>query len=223
MRGVRRETLGALAAAGLKPRRRFGQHFLCDGGVVDRIVETAGIGPATVVLEIGPGLGALTDTLAARARRLYLVEIDRDLGALLGERFAAASHVRVIVGDVLARPLEELVPEEDVTVVANLPYNIGTEVVFRLLESRQRFPRAVLMLQREVAERLTARPGSDMWGVASVLVERLGTARGGLVTGGSFRVVVYAGKDPITGRKSDVKESHPTPAAAHAALERLPP
>lgn len=177
MAGLRREAREALAAAGLRPRRRFGQNFLCDGGVVARIIETAELGGAPVVLEIGPGLGALTEALAARARRLYLIEIDRDLGARLAERFVEWPHVRVIVADVLACELDTVVPEHDVTVVANLPYNIATEVIFRLLESRARFPRAVVMLQREVAERLAARPGEEGWGVASVLVQTFATVR----------------------------------------------
>jgi 16S rRNA (adenine1518-N6/adenine1519-N6)-dimethyltransferase len=129
------------------------------------------------VLEIGPGLGALTAELAARAGRLYLVEIDRGLVARLEKRYAADPRVRVVLADVLARPLDDLVPESDVTVVANLPYNIATEVVFRLLEARARFPRAVLMLQREVAARLAARPGTHDWGVAAVLVQTFADVR----------------------------------------------
>ncbi|MGH7895533.1 MAG: ribosomal RNA small subunit methyltransferase A, partial [Candidatus Binatia bacterium] len=120
--GVRRDARDALAASGLRPRKRWGQHFLCDPGVARRIVETAGVGPDGAVLEIGPGLGALTDALAERAGRLYLVEIDRGLAARLEERYADRSHVRVLVGDVLALPLDTLVEESDVTVVANLPY-----------------------------------------------------------------------------------------------------
>jgi 16S rRNA (adenine1518-N6/adenine1519-N6)-dimethyltransferase len=129
------------------------------------------------VLEIGPGLGALTDALAARAGRLYLIEIDPVLAARLAERYAQGPHVRVLVGDVLALPLAELVPERGVTVVANLPYNIATPVLFRLLELREQFPRAVLMLQREVAERLAARPGRGDYGVTSVLVQAFAEVR----------------------------------------------
>ncbi|MFN8544001.1 MAG: 16S rRNA (adenine(1518)-N(6)/adenine(1519)-N(6))-dimethyltransferase RsmA [Candidatus Binatia bacterium] len=177
MMGVRREARAALDAAGVRPRKRWGQHFLCDGGVVRRIVETARVGPESVVLEIGPGLGALTDALAARAGRLYLVEVDPVLAARLGERYAGAPHVRVVQADVLAAPLGSLVPDEGVTVVGNLPYNIATEVVFRLLESRARFPRAVLMVQREVAARLAARPDTAQWGVVSVLVQTFAVVR----------------------------------------------
>jgi len=169
--GVRREAHAALAAAGLRPQKRWGQHFLCDPGVARRIVDAARLAPGAPVLEIGPGLGALTDELAARAGRLYLVEIDRGLAARLAERHAAQPHVHVLVGDVLELPLDRLVAEPDVTVVANLPYNISTPVLFRLRALRARFPRAVVMLQREVAERLAAGPGDDARGVLSVLLQ----------------------------------------------------
>ena len=175
--GARREAREALAAAGLRPRKRWGQHFLCDGGVARRVVETAGLGPRSVALEIGPGLGALTDELAARAGRLYLVEVDRGLATRLAARYADDPRVRVLVGDVLALPLADLVTEPSVTVVANLPYNISTPVVFRLLELRERFPRAVLMLQREVAARLAAGPGSAEYGLTSVLVQAFAEVR----------------------------------------------
>jgi 16S rRNA (adenine1518-N6/adenine1519-N6)-dimethyltransferase len=169
--GVRREARAALAAAGLRPQKRWGQHFLCDPAVARRIVDAARLPPDAAVLEIGPGLGALTDELAARAGRLYLVEIDRGLAARLVDRHAAQPHVRVLVGDVLELPLDTLITEPEATVVANLPYNISTPVLFRLVALRARFPCAVVMLQREVAERLAAGPGADARGVLSVLIQ----------------------------------------------------
>jgi 16S rRNA (adenine1518-N6/adenine1519-N6)-dimethyltransferase len=175
--GARREARDALAAAGLRPRKRFGQHFLCDRGVVQRIVDAADVGPTSTVLEIGPGLGALTDTLAERAGRLYLVEIDRALAARLVEHHAERAHVTVLEGDVLALPLDELVAEPDVTVVGNLPYNISTPILFRLLLLRARVPRAVLMLQREVAVRLASKPGAKDWGILSVMIQTYGDVR----------------------------------------------
>ena len=175
--GVRREVREALAAAGLSARRRWGQHFLCDPAVARRIVETAEVNPASVVLEIGPGLGALTDVLAARGRRLYLVEIDPGLAARLRERHGDDPRVRVVEGDALALPLAEIVTEPAATVVANLPYNVAIPILFRLLALRARFPRAVVMLQREVAARLTARPGTGAYGIVSVLVQTWAVAR----------------------------------------------
>jgi hypothetical protein len=184
--GARREARRALAAAGIRPRKRWGQHFLCDPGVARHIAETAEIGPRSVVLEIGPGLGALSDELVARAGRVYLVEIDRALAARLAERYAGDPRVRVLEGDVLEVPLAELVPERGATVVANLPYGIASPILFRLLDLRAHFPRAVLMLQREMAHRLAARPGTRDYGVASVLdagvrrgAHRLPGCRGG--------------------------------------------
>lgn len=169
--GLRREARDTLAQHGLRPQRRFGQNFLCDMGVVRRIVDRARVGPDAVVLEIGPGLGALTDTLAAEVSRLYLVEVDRGLAARLAERHAGNPRVVLVEGDVLELPLGEIVAESGVTVVANLPYNISTPILFRLLALRARFPRAVVMLQREVAQRLASKPGSKDWGVLSVLVQ----------------------------------------------------
>ena len=170
--GVRREARDALAAAGLRPQKRWGQHFLCDPAVARRIVDAAELRPGAAVLEIGPGLGALTDELAARVARLYLVEIDRRLAARLLERHANRPHVRVLVGDVLALPLETMLEgDDDITVVANLPYNIATPVLFRLLALRRRVRRAVVMLQREVAARLAAPPGADARGALSVMMQ----------------------------------------------------
>jgi len=175
--GARREAREALAAAGLRPRKRWGQHFLCDPGVARRIVDTAELGPRSVVLEIGPGLGALTDELVARTGRLYLIEIDPGLATRLAAQHANDPRVRVVEGDVLALPLAEIVREPAVTVVANLPYNIATPVLFRLLDLRARFPRAVVTLQREMAARLAARAGSAAWGVTSVLVQAFAEVR----------------------------------------------
>jgi 16S rRNA (adenine1518-N6/adenine1519-N6)-dimethyltransferase len=175
--GARREAREALAAAGRHPRKRWGQHFLCDRAVADRIVETAEVGPDSIVLEIGPGLGALTDQLAVRAARLYLIEIDRELATRLESRYADNPRVEVLQGDALAVPLDEIVREPSATLVANLPYNISTPLLFRFLELRRRFPRAVLMLQKEVAARIVARAGSDDYGVTSVLVQAFAGVR----------------------------------------------
>lgn len=175
--GARREAREALAAAGLRPRKRWGQHFLCDPGVAARIVALAGVEPGAVVLEIGPGLGALSDALVAGGGRVHLVEIDPGLAARLAERYAQEPRVHLVRGDVLTLPLAEIVAEPEAIVVANLPYNIATPVLFRLLELRAKFPRAVLMLQREMAERLVARPGTAEYGVVSVLIQAFAAVR----------------------------------------------
>ncbi|HWP64627.1 MAG TPA: 16S rRNA (adenine(1518)-N(6)/adenine(1519)-N(6))-dimethyltransferase RsmA [Candidatus Limnocylindria bacterium] len=174
--GLRREARDALAATGRRPRKRWGQHFLCDERVIARIVAAARLTPDAVVLEIGPGLGALTDALAERCRALFVVEIDPVLVERLTARYADRDHVRVLAGDALALPLAELVPRGAV-VVANLPYNISTAVLMRLCELRAWFPRAVLMLQREVAERLVAPAGGRQRGVLGVMVQTYGDVR----------------------------------------------
>jgi 16S rRNA (adenine1518-N6/adenine1519-N6)-dimethyltransferase len=150
-------------------RRALGQHFLVDRGVAERTVATAGLAPGTAVLEIGPGRGALTDALLAAGLRVVAVEVDPELAA----RLAASARARepglaVIEADFLRLDLRRL-PEGPLPVVANLPYSTGTAIVARLLEEPQRFPRIVVMLQKEVADRLAAAPGSHAYGSTTVL------------------------------------------------------
>ncbi len=172
---VRRE----LAALDRRPRKRLGQHLLADPAIIRRIVSLAGLSGGESVLEIGPGLGGLSVELAKACAQICLVEIDHDFAEHLRERFAAVSHVRVIEQDVLKADLSALCPRPT-TVVANLPYNISTPVLFALLDHADRLPRLVLMLQREVAERLRAQPGEDGYGVLSVLVQFRAKVRLGL-------------------------------------------
>src|SRR5690348_15850972 len=121
MMEARREARDALAAAGSRPRKRWGQHFLCDPAVAHRIVETADVGPRSVVLEIGPGLGALTDELASRAGHQYLLEVDPGLAARLADRIRENPRARVVQVDVHTIALDHIVAEPSVTVVSNLP------------------------------------------------------------------------------------------------------
>lgn len=185
---MRREARGTLEELGVRPRRRWGQHFLCDPNVAGRIVETAGVGPGSAVLEIGPGLGALTEALAARAGTLRLVEIDPVLARRLADRYRGEPSVRVVQGDVLALDVSEVwdTPGPGL-VVSNLPYNVSTPVLFRLLEWRAVFPRALLMMQREVADRLVAQPASPGRGILSVLLQTYAEIRIAFPVGpGSF-------------------------------------
>jgi 16S rRNA (adenine1518-N6/adenine1519-N6)-dimethyltransferase len=174
--GLRREVRAALVATGHRPRKRWGQHFLCDPQMVARIVAAACVGPDSVVLEIGPGLGALTDALADLSGELFVVEIDPVLSERLVGRYAGRQRVHVVRGDVLALPLDRIVPGGAI-VVANLPYNISTVVLMRLCELRTHLPRAIVMVQREVAERLVAPPGGRERGVLGVLVQTYGDVR----------------------------------------------
>jgi len=169
--GLSAETRALLAQEGLAPRKRLGQHFLVDRGVVGRMLDLAAIAPDEAVVEIGPGLGALTDELAARAARLYVIEYDRGLCAVLRRKFAQAPTVRVIEGDALEIDLRSAVLEGTAKVVASLPYNVAVPILFRLLDERAIFPDLTVMIQREVAERLLARPGTRIYGAPSVLFQ----------------------------------------------------
>jgi 16S rRNA (adenine1518-N6/adenine1519-N6)-dimethyltransferase len=164
--GVRREARDALAAAGLRPQKRWGQHFLCDPAVARRIVDAARLAPGATVLEIGPGLGALTDELAARSGRLYLVEIDRGLAARLDAQHAARPHVQVLVGDVLALPLADLVPDHEVISSRTCP-NVSRRCSSELA-LRDRVRRASRRCSR-VAERLARR--ATTYSALSVMVQ----------------------------------------------------
>jgi 16S rRNA (adenine1518-N6/adenine1519-N6)-dimethyltransferase len=152
----------------VKARRRFGQHFL-EPVWVDRVVEAIRPAADDVFVEIGPGRGALTLALARRVRRLVAVEIDRDLTPALSAR--VPGNVRVVEADFLDADADALVPAGDpFRVAGNLPYNISTPILFRLLaiaDAGRRVRDATVMLQREVAERLSSRPGSGDWGVLS--------------------------------------------------------
>lgn len=159
-------------------RKRFGQHFLVQPAIAERIVALAELRGDETVLEIGPGRGALTALLAARCRRLVLVEVDRDLAAALRARFADTPNVALHEADVLRIDLPALLGgDAPATVIANLPYNISTPVLMQLLGTPERFARLVLMLQREVAERLCAPPGGKTYGALSVVVQAIADAR----------------------------------------------
>ena len=147
-----------------RPRKRFGQHFLHDAGVVRRIVEAVAPGPRDFVLEIGPGEGALTARLAARAGRLELVEIDRDLAAALAARGFTVHVVDALEFDFGALPA-------GARIVGNLPYNISTPLLFRLAEQAARAADLTFMLQREVVERMVASPSTPEYGRLSVMLQ----------------------------------------------------
>jgi 16S rRNA (adenine1518-N6/adenine1519-N6)-dimethyltransferase len=165
----------ALGELERRPSKRLGQHFLIDPAVIDRMLKAAQIAPQDTILEIGPGLGALSDQLAELVARLYLVEIDHVLADRLRERFAPNRGVHVITGDFLSLNLSSTFPESVIQVVASLPYNVATPILFRLLEHRRQFPQATVMIQKEIAERLSAMPGTKAYGVPSVLTQLYAT------------------------------------------------
>lgn len=155
-----------------RPLKSLGQNFLVDGNIIDKIIQAADIRPGQAVLEIGPGRGALTKHLAERAGRLTLIEFDHALAAWLRDQFQGNSAVTVIDADVLKVDLASLLPEvpQKWNVVANLPYNISTEVLFRLYGVHSRLARMTLMLQKEVGDRLAAPPDCSAYGVTTVLL-----------------------------------------------------
>ncbi|RJP19446.1 MAG: ribosomal RNA small subunit methyltransferase A [Deltaproteobacteria bacterium] len=166
-----------LAALGLSPRKSFGQNFLHDGNVVRKIVDLARSFPPPY-LEIGTGLGALTGPLSSDGAAVVAVEIDRGLAAHLRKRFAGTS-VEVVEADFLEVPdsMWRIRLPSGGTAVGNLPYSVSSPVILRLIELRDIFPRAVLMLQREMVERLCAPPGGREYGILSVYLAALGEAR----------------------------------------------
>lgn len=152
-----------------RPKKRFGQNFLQDRQVVDGILAAANLQPEDRVLEIGPGLGALTDRLLPDVARLHVIEIDRDLGAGLQAR--DEDKLVVHLGDALKLDWTTLLTEPPYKLIANLPYNISSQIVFKILDHRHLFSRLVLMFQQEVGERLCAGPGSKNYGILSVLCQ----------------------------------------------------
>jgi 16S rRNA (adenine1518-N6/adenine1519-N6)-dimethyltransferase len=153
-------------------KRRFGQNFLVDRAVVDRIIAAVAPRADETIIEIGAGRGALTARLLERTGRVVAIEFDRDLIPALREKFTSAANLKLIEADALATDFCAAIdPSPSARVVANLPYNIATAVLQRLIEQRRCLSELTLMLQREVVDRITAAAGSSERGYLSVLVE----------------------------------------------------
>jgi len=156
-------------------RKTLGQHFLNDRRILQRIVDALELTGNETVIEIGPGRGSLTELLLPAARRLILIEYDRALAAKLRERYATASSVTVIEADVLTVNLRDAAAGP-FRLVGNVPYYITTPILFHALQ-RPRPDRAVYLVQREVAERIVAAPGSDDYGALSANVQAVASAK----------------------------------------------
>jgi 16S rRNA (adenine1518-N6/adenine1519-N6)-dimethyltransferase len=167
-------TARLLAAHGVHPRKELGQHFLVDPNLVRRIVAIAGVGPGDRVLEVGAGAGTLTRGLAATGARVLAYEVDPRLRPVLEAALEGVGGVEVRYEDA-----SDLAPaalaEGPWVMVANLPYNVGTPLLLRLLRQAPAITRFVVMLQREAVERLAAPPGSRVYGLPSVVVRLHGT------------------------------------------------
>ncbi len=164
------QTRRLLEKHGLRPQKRFGQNFLTEPAYIEKIAAAAELGPEDTVLEIGPGLGALTQELAARAGRVLALEIDKGLAAVLQELFAGQENVEIVCADALTADIPAILGEGPFKVTANLPYYITTPIMMRLLESGWDWQSMVLMVQKEVADRLLASPGGKDYGVLTASV-----------------------------------------------------
>jgi 16S rRNA (adenine1518-N6/adenine1519-N6)-dimethyltransferase len=154
------------------PSKRLGQHFLKDKRTIQRIIDALAPREDETIVEIGPGTGALTSQLVERAGRVIAVEFDNKLAPLLTEQFGSFPNFKLVMADALATDFcREILPARQARIVANLPYNISTAILQRLIEQRACLGEMVLMLQREVVERIMAPAGSSERGFLSVLVE----------------------------------------------------
>lgn len=173
-------TRALLRQFGIRPRKRLGQHFLVSARALQTILRAAALSPQDSVLEIGAGLGTLTAALAERAGRVAAIEIDPHLLPALQAGPGALPNVRVVAGDALEVDLAALFtepPDRPRKVVANLPYNIAAAILMRLLESSLRLSLIVVTVQREVAERIAAAPGTRAYGRLSVAVQYYASPR----------------------------------------------
>lgn len=157
---------------GIPARRRWGQNFLANPETAEKIVAAARVGPGDTVLEVGPGEGALTRPLARTGARVVAVEIDPLRAPALQAEFSGHPNVRVLQGDVLARPFRDWLAEGGASgaavLVANLPYNVATPILTAALDAPETIRRSVATVQREVARRFVARPGEEAYGFLSV-------------------------------------------------------
>lgn len=152
-------------------KRSLGQNFLVDTMTIDRIIKAFSPSSDDTVVEIGPGRGALTERLVELARLVFAIEFDRDLAALLQERFGGKDNFRLVEADALSYDFTELADGGRARLIANLPYNISTAILQRLAEQAGVFSDCVLMFQREVVDRITAPPGNTDRGFLTVVTE----------------------------------------------------
>jgi 16S rRNA (adenine1518-N6/adenine1519-N6)-dimethyltransferase len=156
-----------------KPKRSFGQNFLIDKNYVRKIVDAAHFPESKTLVEIGPGRGALTEELVNCPGKVIAIELDRELAAILNEKFKAIGNFQLLQADALNVDFETLASESGskLTLVANLPYNISTAILTHLISYRHSFTELILMFQREVADRITAEPATSERGYLTVTVE----------------------------------------------------
>lgn len=156
-------------------RKKFGQNFLIDGNILEKIVNAAQITDADCVLEIGPGIGTMTQYLAERAKSVVAVEIDTNLIPILQDTLSSYGNVKIINEDILKVDIDRIVEEQNegnpIKIVANLPYYITTPIIMSLLEKHIRLQSITIMVQKEVADRMQAGPGTKEYGALSLAVQ----------------------------------------------------
>ncbi len=162
-----------LAEYGLFPQKRLGQHFLIDRNILNKVIRTAEVEKGDVILEVGPGLGEMTLALAQQAKKVIAVEIDSKLAVILKQKVRDFSNVEVVKSDILKMDFNRFLRKErhPIKVVANLPYQITTPLLFRFIESKEAFSTLTLMLQKEVGERMVASPGRKEYGPLSIFIQ----------------------------------------------------
>lgn len=165
---TRSEIVALLERHGLAPVHRLGQHFLADGNVTRKIVDTAGAGPGSKVVEVGAGTGTLSRALAEAGAHVVAYEVDERLRPVL-QQVTVGLDIDVRFADVTSVDFQSDLDGDGWSMVANLPYNVGTPVVLNALRHAPAIDRFVVMVQKEVAQRLTARAGSDAYGLPSVV------------------------------------------------------
>ena len=173
--GIPRNTIEILQKYQFNFQKRYGQHFLIDTGVLDRIISAAQITLDDCVLEIGPGIGTMTQCLAEHARQVAAVEIDKNLIPILEDTLSAYDNVTIINEDILKVDIKKIVEERNsgrpIKVVANLPYYIPTPIIMGLFENRVPLESITVMVQKEVAERMQVGPGTKDYGALSLAVQ----------------------------------------------------
>lgn len=158
---------------GIRPKKILGQHFIIDRNILNKIVQVAKIEKEDTVLEIGPGLGEMTIELSKKAKKVIAVEIDFNLIEILKRKFSEYSNIELIEGDILQLDFLSLIKNEanPLKVVANLPYQISTPLIFRFIEIRDYISELTLMVQKEVAQRIVSSPGSKDYGPLAIFVQ----------------------------------------------------
>lgn len=168
-------TMDLVKRHGFKFTKSLGQNFLIDDNIVDKIVAGAGIGPSDKIIEVGPGIGTLTREMASRAEALMAVEIDKNLIPILTDTLGDYENVKIVNEDIIKADIRGLIDENlsggPVKLVANLPYYITTPIIMRFLEENINVTDIVVMVQKEVAERMNAQPGGKDFGALSVAVQ----------------------------------------------------